>query len=59
MGTDTSFMRNTHYHRSTDTWDTLDYQRMAQAVNAVLALALAPPASKADGVQPDNLRMAK
>ncbi len=59
MVTDTSFMRNPHYHRSTDTWDTLDYQRMAQAVNAVLALALAPPASEADGVQPDNLRMAK
>ncbi|MEG0920464.1 MAG: M28 family peptidase [Comamonas sp.] len=52
MVTDTSFMRNPHYHRSSDTWNKLDYRRMAQAVNAVLAMALAAPAKKADGVQP-------
>lgn len=53
MLTDTSFLRNPHYHRSTDTWDTLDYRRMAQVVNAVLALALADPAPAAQGVRPD------
>ncbi|MFG5777944.1 M28 family peptidase [Comamonas sp. J-3] len=50
MVTDTSFMRNPHYHRSTDTWDKLDYQRMAQVVNAVLTVAHAAPASAASGV---------
>ena len=59
MVTDTSFRRNPHYPRSTDTWNTLDYRRMAQAVNAVLAVALAAPASKAYGERPDNLNMAK
>ena len=43
MITDTSFYRNPHYHMSTDTWDTLDYERMAHVVTqthqAVLALA--------------------
>lgn len=43
MVTDTSFYRNPHYHMKTDTWDTLDYKRMAQVVTqvhqAVLALA--------------------
>lgn len=42
MITDTSFYRNPHYHQLTDTWDTLDYERMAhvvtQAHRAVLAL---------------------
>lgn len=52
MVTDTSFMRNPHYHRSTDTWDKLDYRRMAQAVNAVLAVALADPADSGQGVVP-------
>ncbi|MFE1573246.1 M20/M25/M40 family metallo-hydrolase [Comamonas odontotermitis] len=52
MVTDTSFMRNPHYHRSTDTWDKLDYRRMAQAVNAVLAVALADPADPGQGVVP-------
>ena len=52
MVTDTSFMRNPHYHRSTDTWDRLDYRRMAQAVNAVLAVALAEPAGPSHGVVP-------
>ncbi len=35
MITDTSFYRNPHYHKKTDTPDTLDYQRMAQVVVAV------------------------
>jgi Zn-dependent M28 family amino/carboxypeptidase len=32
MVTDTAFFRNPHYHRATDTADTLDYERMAQVV---------------------------
>jgi len=28
--TDTADFRNRHYHRATDTWDTLDYDRLAQ-----------------------------
>lgn len=38
MVTDTSFMRNPHYHRAGDTHDTLDYRRMAQVVQGVYAL---------------------
>jgi Zn-dependent M28 family amino/carboxypeptidase len=42
MITDTAFYRNPHYHRTTDTWDTLDYVRMAHVVTqthqAVMAL---------------------
>src|SRR3990167_3727092 len=30
MLTDTAFLRNPHYHASSDTWDTLDYVRMSQ-----------------------------
>lgn len=37
MVTDTAFMRNPRYHTSEDTWDTLDYERMAQAVQGVYA----------------------
>ena len=40
MVTDTSFMRNPHYHQPTDTWDRLDYQRMAQVVRMLAAVAL-------------------
>ena len=40
MVTDTSFMRNPHYHQSTDTWDRLDYARMAQVVRMLAAVAL-------------------
>ena len=29
MLTDTSFLRNPHYHMATDTPETLDYERMA------------------------------
>lgn len=37
MVTDTAFMRNLEYHRAGDTADRLDYSRMAQAVQGVLA----------------------
>jgi Zn-dependent M28 family amino/carboxypeptidase len=35
MVTDTSLYRNSHYHENTDTWDTLDYDRMAKVVVGV------------------------
>jgi len=37
MITDTSFLRNPHYHQPTDTPDTLDYTRMTQATLGVAA----------------------
>lgn len=40
MVTDTAFMRNPRYHTAADTADTLDYQRMAQVVDAVLNAVL-------------------
>jgi Zn-dependent M28 family amino/carboxypeptidase len=49
MVTDTALFRNPHYHTPGDTWDTLDYERMARVVRgvqcAVAALA-APPAAR-------------
>jgi Zn-dependent M28 family amino/carboxypeptidase len=36
MLTDTSFLRNPHYHLATDTPDTLDYERMADVVEGVV-----------------------
>jgi hypothetical protein len=33
--TDTSFLRNSNYHQSTDTIETLDFPRMAQVVSGV------------------------
>jgi hypothetical protein len=35
MLTDTSFLRNPHYHRATDTPETLDYARMADVTVGV------------------------
>ena len=35
MVTDTAFYRNPHYHTKLDTWDTLDYARMHQAVDGL------------------------
>jgi hypothetical protein len=35
MLTDTSFLRNPHYHQSSDRADTLDYDRMAQVACGV------------------------
>jgi Zn-dependent M28 family amino/carboxypeptidase len=45
MVTDTAFFRNPRYHTAEDTWDTLDYARMAQVVQGVHCAvhALAPP----------------
>jgi Zn-dependent M28 family amino/carboxypeptidase len=37
MLTDTSFLRNPHYHQPTDTYDTLDYRRMANVVRMLHA----------------------
>ncbi|MBC8423276.1 M28 family peptidase [bacterium] len=37
MITDTAFYRNPNYHEITDTWDTLDYDRMAMVVQGVYA----------------------
>ncbi len=37
MITDTAFLRNPHYHRRSDTADTLDYDFMAQITEATLA----------------------
>ncbi|RQP21933.1 M28 family peptidase [Piscinibacter terrae] len=39
MVTDTSFMRNPNYHLAGDTWDKLDYFRMAQVVQGLFAIA--------------------
>lgn len=41
MITDTSFLRNPHYHQPTDTYDTLDYRRMAEVVRLLHAGLLA------------------
>ena len=38
MITDTSFMRNRHYHQATDTAEKLDYRRMAMVVQGVHAV---------------------
>lgn len=37
MITDTSFNRNPHYHTSHDTWQTLDYARMAKVIQGIFA----------------------
>jgi Zn-dependent M28 family amino/carboxypeptidase len=41
MITDTAFLRNPHYHSSTDTADTLNYDFLASVVDAVYAAVLA------------------
>jgi Zn-dependent M28 family amino/carboxypeptidase len=41
MVTDTAFMRNAQYHKGGDTWDKLDYPRMAKVVQAVYAVTAA------------------
>ena len=38
MVTDTSYKRNPHYHLAGDTYEKLDYRRMAQVVQAVFAV---------------------
>ena len=39
MITDTAFLRNHQYHRAGDTYEKLDYRRMAKVVQAVYALS--------------------
>jgi Zn-dependent M28 family amino/carboxypeptidase len=46
MWTDTSEFRNPHYHRATDTPDTLDYEFMAQVTRVALARAATPPVAR-------------
>jgi hypothetical protein len=41
MVTDTAFLRNTAYHTRQDTWDRLDYGRMAKVVDGVAAAVVA------------------
>lgn len=41
MVTDTAFYRNTAYHTRGDTWDRLDYVRMAKVVDGVAAAVVA------------------
>ncbi len=36
MVTDTAFMRNHHYHETTDTVETLDFDRFTQATNGII-----------------------
>jgi Zn-dependent M28 family amino/carboxypeptidase len=38
MITDTAFYRNPNYHEAKDTYDTLDYERMAKVVQSVFAV---------------------
>jgi Zn-dependent M28 family amino/carboxypeptidase len=38
MVTDTAFMRNKHYHQASDTYEKLDYARMAKVVQGVYAV---------------------
>lgn len=38
MVTDTAFFRNSHYHHEGDTYEKLDYQRMAKVVQSVYAV---------------------
>ncbi len=38
MVTDTAFMRNLNYHQADDTFEKLDYVRMAKVVQAVYAV---------------------
>lgn len=35
MITDTAFYRNPNYHQLSDTWETLDYQRMAEVISSL------------------------
>jgi len=41
MLTDTAFLRNPHYHQPSDTWETLDYARMAWVVDGLAAVLTA------------------
>lgn len=39
MVTDTAFYRNHNYHEAGDTYEKLDYRRMAKVVQGVYAIA--------------------
>jgi len=52
--TDTADFRNRHYHRATDTWDTLDYDRLVQVPVGIYHLILAIDAANAP--QDENRR---
>ena len=39
MVTDTAFLRNPNYHQAGDTYDKLDYHRMAKVVQATFEIA--------------------
>ena len=41
MITDTAFYRNPNYHQSSDTIETLDFEKMSQVVNAIVAHLMA------------------
>ena len=47
--TDTADFRNGHYHSATDTWDTLDYDRLAQVPVGIYHVILAVDASRNTG----------
>ena len=49
MITDTSFFRTPHYHKPTDTPETLDYPRMAQAIEGVAKMTYALAMRPKDG----------
>ena len=38
MITDTAFLRNKNYHQASDTYEKLDYLRMAKVVQSVYAV---------------------
>ncbi|MGB1241600.1 MAG: M28 family peptidase, partial [Chitinophagales bacterium] len=40
MITDTAFFRNPHYHKVTDTIDTLNFEKMAEVVKGVMGYLL-------------------
>ncbi|MGJ8641539.1 MAG: M28 family peptidase [Opitutaceae bacterium] len=42
MVTDTAFYRNQAYHTANDTWDRLDYEKMAEVVKAVFNVIKSP-----------------
>lgn len=52
MITDTAFYRNNRYHTEQDTWDTLDYNKMAMVVDAVYSAVLNHMKSNTQITQP-------
>jgi hypothetical protein len=44
MVADTAFYQNEAYHTANDTWDRLDYAKMADVVRAVYHFAVKAPA---------------